>query len=516
MIISKKIKGIDMLIKYNVNTKKYYNPKTNKWVKNIRPSKSKSKSKTNLSGWMVDYITNEQLEIISTTYNINSDGLVAIISFILINGCNIKDQYKDYLWRDGWVQIKSTQLKQLVGNKYKKYIQALLDNNIISCYNSYLVDTFCKRYKINGLFDIHEDNVKMRRVSYKSVVFKKRILNYLKRLEELKGNINSNFLKMSKDETRSWLFDQHKNMFNNIKDDQADIWLNKVTTTWNLKCQNNKSLDINYPYKVYYSLLSIKDNISSFYYNINDDFGNRFHSAWTNNPNWCKSLLDTKIQPLYEIDINNSQFYFFSLLCKLSFKNLQVILQEKIESWDSLELITLKNNFNNSIQSLILSVQYIYNTSNDVQEFVQHSIDGTLYEWLSSMLLIDRSKIKKLLFNCLFSGSHQNKRSKNKFKSIIPNVIKIFNLLNGDKKNVLKYGSKILQKIESHIVIDMTCRNIKNESLDNSIMTVHDSIVCYESDLEIVKKSLLNSFNNLDIPLPKFKVKNISLDELVI
>lgn len=519
MVIERNIRGFDNVVLFNTELKKYYNDKTDKWVKNLRPSNIKSnKGLTPYYGWMVETITDEELSRISKDYDLKEDGIISIITMILINGCNIKDTRKDIMWKYGWVQLKSQQLKMLIGSDYKRYIDVLVKLNIVSVYNKYLEGTFCKRYKINGLFDeTHYYNITMRKIQYRTDKFNKRVFKFREHIKNIKDATKNNSTKIRFMETREWLLEQHRSMLQNINPTLIDDWLNTTTTYWDNKYEKNPNLDRHYPNRVYYNLISLKDNIQELYYNISDDFGHRFHSAWTNTPAWSKVLLynSSPEKPLYELDIVNSQFYFFSLICKINSKKLKSILTESLCVWDGKELLKYKRTYNKKIISTIETIKVMYNMYEDIQMFVEQSINGTLYEWLATKLNIKRSKVKILLFHALFSMKNQNNHKKISLRKVIPNVVKMFELLNGVKKDNKKYGSKLLQKIESHVIIDMTCGKLKISNLNHSITTIHDSFVVYgDSDLETVEKCLVASLNDLNVPTPKFTIKNITMESL--
>lgn len=100
-------------------------------------------------------------------------------------------------------------------------------------------------------------------------------------------------------------------------------------------------------------------------------------------------------------------------------------------------------------------------------------------------------------------------------KKIIPNVIVMFELLNGDSENKLKYGPKLLQKLESHVMINMTCDKIKNNiNLDNNIITIHDSFICYDVDIKKVESCLLESLYELNVPFPTYTIDLLSMENI--
>lgn len=190
-------------------------------------------------------------------------------------------------------------------------------------------------------------------------------------------------------------------------------------------------------------------------YVVIDDFSERLHTQITNLSKNYRKYLKIDGKKLVEIDIVNSQPWLASLVI-------------------------------------------------DDEQFNKDCIDGVIYQKLM-MDCYERDKVKKCLYFIMFGGwqvrGKGDTKFLNNFKTLYPKAQeKIEELNKDDHKNL----ARLLQKTEANLMI----KNVWSRLFDNKIksLTIHDSIMIKEEDLEQAKNILEEEILKSGYELPKIKI----------
>jgi len=237
-----------------------------------------------------------------------------------------------------------------------------------------------------------------------------------------------------------------------------------------------------------------------------DEFGERLHGIFTYLMKELRHFVTYDGQPLVSIDIKNSQPYFSTLLLDSDFWKSKKSQSNKIRLGQvAPELykvcmsdgITLSNSSKRLIQCGITAEQY------------KHLVeDGRLYEYLLEELpkrlnsvfltkhghrVAKRDSIKKEMLRIMYSRNNVTNREfyapSKAFESLFPDVARTFRVI---KKNDYKLLPKILQRVESHVVLKIICGRIAAEKPNLPIFTIHDSIVTTVGNEDYVKQVMLS------------------------
>jgi hypothetical protein len=139
----------------------------------------------------------------------------------------------------------------------------------------------------------------------------------------------------------------------------------------------------------------------------------------------------------------------------------------------------------------------------DIEGYLKLVECGKIYEAIKDHILAsgdqetinkihDRKSLKQVVFLVLFSDNRYiadiKALPKRVFKEMFPGVYEVFASLKRKKDKARL--AKLLQTIESVIVLKRIAKRISRERPDVPIFTVHDSIVCPEGNEEYVKQVL--------------------------
>jgi hypothetical protein len=118
--------------------------------------------------------------------------------------------------------------------------------------------------------------------------------------------------------------------------------------------------------------------------------------------------------------------------------------------------------------------------------FVKLVNNGKFYQYLQDAFGLDKVESKEMVFKVFF-GKNWNSKYDKHFKSHFPTIynwIKLYKRENGGYKTL----SWKLQGIESDLIFNKIIRSITSINPDISVITVHDSIICKKSHLDIVER----------------------------
>lgn len=213
-------------------------------------------------------------------------------------------------------------------------------------------------------------------------------------------------------------------------------------------------------------------NDGELYFRKNDT-NNRIDTNLTSLKGEYKQFIFSK-EPLYQIDICNSQPFILSLLLTSSYVggNLDKKELERYTDWTSSGLfyeLFERTYFNNTGKTLT------------------------------------RKMIKDMMFCIFYSKNGSYRKEKTIFNSVFPTIGEWIDKQKENKHN--EFAIK-LQKIESKICIDIICQELDSE--DIKYYTIHDAWLINEEDIQKTKKIIINNFYKYFNRRPEMKVEKIN------
>jgi hypothetical protein len=256
-----------------------------------------------------------------------------------------------------------------------------------------------------------------------------------------------------------------------------------------------------------YSLAAIeKIKNGEIYISVNDT-NYRLDSNYTNLPSELLKHLTIDGKPLVEIDIVNSQPFFAATLFE-PHPEIQTIMKDVLGKNYTMLAKTLQN------------MEY-----EDVELYTLLVTNGKFYEYMekkfkeNNIPYKDRSDLKEQMFVIFFGSgiSYKYNQAAKLFKNEFPHVYNIFYQIK--QKNPHKQEKKpynklaiLLQRIESHIMLNKVAKTIIKEHPNIPIITRHDSILpsvimAREDDIYYVKGILVDEVEKITGFIPQIKVK---------
>ncbi len=248
----------------------------------------------------------------------------------------------------------------------------------------------------------------------------------------------------------------------------------------------------------------------------------RVHSNISSLNTDLRQFLRVNSKKLVNVDIANSQPLIFGVILMNWFKN-----GGKLDSFFSLDFSPKKSKFYYDFPSFDLPSFCPQITSNnpinidinspfssssfsssshpppyvdnftflplDVKEYLKLCQEGRLYEYLmkeSQIAPEQRKEYKKTFFGRVFfcNNSHEYKEQRD-FQALFPNVWKVITKL---KENDYTALPKLLQKVESSLIINRVVRTAMVTIPGIWLQTIHDSVLTlpeYEKDIVAIIKS---------------------------
>uniref|UniRef100_UPI00404B2254 hypothetical protein n=1 Tax=Flavobacterium sp. TaxID=239 RepID=UPI00404B2254 len=107
------------------------------------------------------------------------------------------------------------------------------------------------------------------------------------------------------------------------------------------------------------------------------------------------------------------------------------------------------------------------------------------YETVYGESLGERDEYKKLMMTNLFTANGYNPKGKQLFTTTYPFVSSVFKKI---KKSDRKRLSKVLQQLESKLVLRVICKEISQHNKHIPLLTIHDSILTTPEHWETVHR----------------------------
>jgi len=222
------------------------------------------------------------------------------------------------------------------------------------------------------------------------------------------------------------------------------------------------------------------------FYSVDSTSG-RFHSNVTNSAKGLRPFLRINGEQLVNIDVKNSQPFLSTLL---------------LTNPGKVSGMTKNTAFAMLLQSLKVS------QSQDVKKYISLVIDGQFYEYLMTEfskkgLHLTRSETKVQVLRILFARNRMpkdeiNRKARQIFSDRFPTVHRVFSKIRGHQKGdqftSFKRFAILLQRIESHLMLQVILKRIYKELPGTIAVTIHDSIMTgiLTNNVEAVRKILID------------------------
>ena len=421
------------------------------------------------------------------------DKLVHILNLLYLIPAN----NKSLVVVDGFVPIDSVLLKKKIEN-YRDYLDYLCQYHILECDGIFIKNAKSKGYRFTAKYinqPLKKINISDRTLIKKIKKLRNEKFESLKGYEYLTKWLWDGKLVIDYKTARNFAFNdfQFKDKFPELRDKQ----------------KNNKYKDHRTQYTS--ALLNIDRLKNHDMYMSVDANVHRFHSNLTCMKSIYRNLLTYDGQKLVSIDIKNSQPYLSTKLLDPKFwfcNKYENIYKNKfttiIEIDDFINFYTINKSLffklfqNSTIYSCIIMCLKSVNMpiNKDVSSFVDSVSKGNFYELLSEMIkqemnlsITDRKELKAIVFLVLFTDNkfigQDDAAPKRIFKELFPNMYKLFALIKKRDKSILP---RILQTIESHLMLKVIAKRISKERPTLPIFTIHDSIATTVGNEDYVQK----------------------------
>lgn len=398
-------------------------------------------------------------------------------------------EYLDLDDEDQWVHLSSKRLKKF-NKDYKKYLDYLRARGIIAINPSYKVGERCKGFRLSTkYYDGSPVDILLNR--YKdSVIWKnaKALKGVTKKTKaQPETNAHEHLIKWFNDKLQIDVAGAHKKIEQLYPRYGGNIGSSVRGEIVRTKADGK-----------FKALRAVKRLASGdFYHHVDDNIG-RFHSNLTGLKKELRNYITYDGKSLVTLDIRNSQPLLSGVLLNpafyqhgenfniYSFNSLHTLLNHKLSS------------FHKPLQSLPYSIMLTQSEQTliqtEFQEYLKLVQSGQFYEMLSELIYpgkeFDRKKIKEttyIIFFCDNRHGRKERKLEQPFIDKFPHVHALFCALKKYNKKVL---SHVLQRMESHIVIERATRRIAHERPDLPIFTIHDSITTTVGDEDYVYQVL--------------------------
>jgi len=372
--------------------------------------------------------------------------------YLLYHIRNRDKRYRD----EDYITLNGKVLCQILGGRYKKYLDDLMILGIIECDNCYLPGTKSKGYRLVQKF---------RCTKHKKIKIRTKLL----------------IEKITKPNKQAYIDLPHLvYMERCVRDvkilyDEAIEFINK-----------NKTDEDSY-FSYYHSIDMIQHGII---YCKPDPTAGRIHSNITNLYRDLRQFLRYKDKPLFEIDIANSQPFLFNIIIN-HYYNL-----------DNLSLRNLSYDHQDNTRCPIKASNY-----SDVELYRSLTSSGTFYEYVMNKLNITESRPEfKVRF---FAKVFYSKESPNyvhderkQFRELFPNVSRV---ISHYKKPDYRNLAITLQRKESDIMIKGVAKRLSEMNV--FFLTIHDSILTTHKNLDVVKEIIIDEFSKKLCLIPTLRAK---------
>lgn len=404
---------------------------------------------------------------------------------------------KDLNCIDGFVPLYSKLLKKRVHN-YRDYLDYLCEHKILETDNTYAINWKSKGYRFGEQYQVGVNTYKISDTL---------LLRRIKRARRDKFKTTEGYEYLTK-----WFNDKLQIDYKAaIEFANEEYRLKKAFPELrDFDVKNSKYKD---PYTQYSSNIHNIERIKiqDFYMSVDGNV-HRFHSNLTCKKSIYRNLLTYDGQNLVSIDIKNSQPYLSLILLSKNFwfsKKFDAVISKYFKIYDNFDTTTFnlyninRNLYNymfqtrTDINSYIMCLKRVKMPINkDVAKFESFVTKGKFYEELAEAIkeetgeeIVDRKKLKAVVFLVLFTDNRflgqEKAEPKRIFKKLFPNMYELFATTKKKDSTLLP---RILQSVESHLMLNIIAKRISRERPDVPIFTIHDSIATTVGNEAYVQK----------------------------
>lgn len=425
-----------------------------------------------------------------------------------------------------YTPINAQQLQKKIQN-YKQYLNYLeKDLKIIESDNHYLPGEKSKGFRFIEKYQTEVTSWSINDFSLKKTlkVSKNKKVLSVKHLDYLTKWFNPN-LEIDLKVVNDFLEEEY-----NIRKDRKDLWdYDRIKKRYKkpLVQKNHAFLSA--------QKLNLKD-----YNLVLDDNVYRVHSNLTNMRSIIRNAVTYNGEKLISIDIKNSQPYLSTILLSRSFwieqkkmrtnaKNeltisfsepqsvingFSLINNNKIDTTKTININKLQIHKRDSYIMLGEVAEHLINK--EFQHYINLVVNGGLYEYLETQFLIklgielkNRKDVKVAVFQVLFTDNRyigqDEAKPKKLFQQLFPEVYEVFAKIKKKDKSLLP---RLLQSIESYLIIDVIAKRIAIEFPNAPIFTIHDSIASTAQYINDVKRITEEELTKAIGHAPKLHVEN--------
>lgn len=233
-----------------------------------------------------------------------------------------------------------------------------------------------------------------------------------------------------------------------------------------------------------YFLSQIQEiHLGHFTISVNDT-NNRLNSNFTRLPSYLMKHLTLDGQPLFELDLKNSQPFIAACLFNPR-PEVEEIMAKFMGKYLTKYMISLH-----------------LHLREDVKLYTSLVCSGKFYDYMEvkfrekGLRFRDRDHLKERIFRILYSSNKQCKRQSaaKLFRELFPNVYGLFYSIKLHNHSNL---ANMLTTIESHLVLDNVVPAIHVRFPDLHIITKHDAILPFESKLYMNSGSFTDSVRDI-------------------
>jgi len=237
-----------------------------------------------------------------------------------------------------------------------------------------------------------------------------------------------------------------------------------------------------------------------------DDKGKRLHGMFTFNKKELRMFTTYAGRRLVGIDLKNSQPYFSTLLLEPEFWQSKKVRTNKLQLLDIAPEMYKVFRADGTIRRIITMLE-------SSQSLTQHNVStgaykslaqsGEIYEFLLREMpkrlspkfikhhgcrIANRRVIKREMLRIMYSCNSDARKAYYEtvraFQSIFPRVARLFEYV---KDGHYEWLPRILQRVESRLILQEICKTLAQEYPQMPLYTIHDSIVTTEGNEFIVK-----------------------------
>ena len=353
----------------------------------------------------------------------------------------------------GYVNLSQDILKKMLTSKrLYPILKALEDAGIIEINKSYEVGVNSKSYRLTQKY--REAKIKRVSITDKPLLKKLKNVNREQRLRLLKtpafANIHRSILEVY------FPYEEALNLIDKLA----------IKENWSLHKYNS--------YLIQIEDISIINKTNS---NFITDVNNRLHHNYTSLPNSLLELCSWRNgEALYNIDASNCHPFLFN----------KIILEMFGVTYEDIPELPA-----------------------DVQQYIKLTSNGTFYEYIMKYLNIPLSKRKeyKIEFFSKVFYTKRNTKELDIFKSLFPNVWEV--LVKCKSKNYKDLANQLM-KIESKVFVKRVPKKLYEIDKNINLISKHDSIICKEKHIEMVKNIIIEELTYLVGIVPTIKTELIT------